>query len=174
MPNMQQIVNAHNQKILRSKDKQETEKCMHKNLECPLKSSNESCKQKDVIYEAEVTTEQNTRTYIGLTAMECRKRWYGHRQSFKNKDQREDTELSKYIWKLEENNTKFELKWKILKKVKSIQNGGKFCRLCITEAEMIIKNKKGPLNTRKEIMNKCRHRAKFLLKNWKPEKQDKD
>ncbi len=88
-------------------------------------------------------------------------------------DQKEDTELSKYIWKLKENNTKFELKLKILKKVKSIRNGGKFCRLCTTEAKMIINNKKGPLNARKEIMKKCRHRAKLLLKNWKPERQTK-
>ena len=171
MPNMQQIINSHNQKILNSKDKQVTEKCKHKTLECPLKSSGESCKQKDVIYEAEVTTTQDTRTYIGLTSMEFRQRWYGHRQSFNNKKQREDTELSKYIWKLKESNTNFHLKWKILKKVKSIQNGGKICRLCTAEAEMIINNKNRPLNTRTEVMNKCRHRAKYLLKNWKPEKQ---
>ena len=131
MPNMQQIINAHNQKILRKKDKKETEKCKHKTLECPLKDSGESCKQKDVIYEAEVKTEQNSRTYIGLTSLEFRQRWYGHRQSFNNKTHKESTELSKYIWKLKENNTKFDLKWKILKKVKSFENGNKICRLCL-------------------------------------------
>ena len=173
MPNMAQIINNHNQKILRNKNKLETENCKHRNLECPLKESGESCKQKDVIYEAEVRTENNLRTYIGLTSLEFRQRWYAHRQLFNNKNRKDDTELSKYIWTLKENKTKFDLKWKLLKKVKSIENGGKICRLCLTEAELIINNKNGPLNTRLEIMNKCRHRAKFLLKNWKSEKQKK-
>ena len=41
------------------------------------------------------------------------------------------------------------------------------CRLCITEASIIMTNKKGRLNKRTEVMNKCRHQNQFLLKNWK-------
>ena len=47
-----------------------------------------------------------------------------------------------------------------------MKNGNQMCRLCLTEANMIIKNKTG-LNKRNEIFNKCRHQNKFLLKNWK-------
>ena len=45
------------------------------------------------------------------------------------------------------------------------------CDLCLTEKAMIatFKNKDILLNTRKEMMNKCRHRDKWLLSNWKNE-----
>ena len=40
------------------------------------------------------------------------------------------------------------------------------------EAKLIMENKQGPLNKRTELMNKCRHRNKFLLKNWKKKKDN--
>ena len=85
----------------------------------------------------------------------------------------ESIELSKYIWDLKTNNTNFEINWKILRKVSKLNNGNRLCRLCITEAMLIMKGKKGLLNKRKEIMNKCRHENKFLLKNWKEIKKKK-
>ena len=77
---------------------------------------------------------------------------------------------SKYICKIYDQNEDFNLSWKIVKKVGKTRNGSKICRLCISEAALIIKNKKDQLNKRLEIMNKCRHQNKFLLKNWKEEK----
>ncbi len=55
--------------------------------------------------------------------------------------------------KTKRKNTRFELKWKILKKFKSIRNDENFCRLCTTEAEMIIKNQKGPINMHQKRNN---------------------
>ena len=57
--------------------------------------------------------------------------------------------------------------------MKETQNGDKMCRLCTLESRLIMKNDDHPLNQRSEIMNKCRHKNKFLLKNWtKQEKPD--
>ena len=73
----------------------------------------------------------------------------------------------------EKKNINHQINWKIIKKVNETRNGDKTCRLCINEIKSILENKDSPLNSRTEIMNKCRHRNKFLLKNWKS-KQKKD
>ena len=58
------------------------------------------------------------------------------------------------------------------KKSCNAKNGNKMCRLCVTEAAIIMKGKKGQLNQRNEIFNKCRHQNKFLLKNWKEKRKN--
>ena len=68
-------------------------------------------------------------------------------------------------------NEEYKISWKILKGITKMKNGNKMCRLCVTEAAIIMKGKKGQLNKRNEIMSKCRHRNKFLLKNWKEKKK---
>ena len=68
---------------------------------------------------------------------------------------------------------KYKISWNILKKITPMRNGNKMCRLCVNEAAIIMKGKKGQLNQRNEIFNKCRHQNKFLLKNWKEKKKEK-
>ena len=165
MPNIGQIINAHNRKILRKK-KEPKKPCNCKKFKCPINDKNDSCRTENVIYQAEVESEKGKRTYIGLTSMEFKKRFYSHRSDFENKKDKDSTKLSSYIWTLKDNKIKFEINWKILRKVGKLQNGDRICRLCTLEAKMIMKNKNAPLNKRSELMNKCRHRNKFLLKNW--------
>ena len=69
-------------------------------------------------------------------------------------------------------NEDYKISWKILKSISKLKNGNKMCRLCLTEAALIMKEKKGQLNKRTEILNKCRHENKFLLKNWKEKKKE--
>ena len=172
MRNIGQIINAHNQKTLeKTKPKKTTPPCNCKKFKCPLTNSKMSCQTESVIYEATVKSEKETRTYIGLTANDFKKRYYQHRNDFTTVKNKEKTELSKYIWKLKDNKTEYDVSWKIIKKVSKLQNGNKICRLCITEAIEILKNKKGQLNKRTELMNKCRHKNKYLLKNWKEKKK---
>ena len=104
--------------------------------------------------------------------MDFKSRWYKHRSDFLHRKNKDSTRLSSYIWNLKDNNTKFEINWNIIKRVKRIKNGDKNCQLCTSEAKLIMKNKDG-LNKRIEILNKCRHRNQFLLKNWKKEKSRK-
>ena len=170
MQNVAQIINTHNITILNmnNKTKDETKACnCKKKYVCPLKSSKKSCRAKNVVYEATVKSENEIKTYIGLTSQEFKARISQHRHDFKNIKKKDSTELSKHIWKLKEKKENFDLSWKIIKQVNETRNGSKMCRLCITEAAMIIRNKKDQLNTRQEIMNKCRHQNKFLLRNWK-------
>ena len=99
--------------------------------------------------------------------MEFKKRWYNHKSDFAHKKHKESTKLSNYIWDLKEKNIEFKINWKIKKKVPKIKNGDRICKLCTQEIITIFKNKENLLNSRNEVMNKCRHRNQFLLKNWK-------
>ena len=171
MPNMGQIINAHNKKILKENRNIESgKKCNCKKVKCPISDNKNSCRKDNVVYQAEVKTDKETKTYIGLTSMEFKQRWYKHRSDFLHKENKDSTRLSSYIWNLKDNNIKFEIKWNIIKKVNPIKNGDKICRLCTSEAELIMKSKDNQLNKRTEVMNKCKHRNQFLLKNWKKKK----
>lgn len=167
MPNIKNIINRHNKKILKKKTKDETKTCNCTKFECPMKNNKTSCREEGVVYEATVQDEKETKYYIGITANEFKKRYYQHRSDFKNKECIDNTALSKHIWDLKNRNMKYEINWKILKKIPNMKNGDKMCRLCVTEAAIIMKGKKDQLNQRNEIFNKCRHQNKFLLKNWK-------
>ena len=117
---------------------------------------------------AEVTTEENKKnTYIGLTSLEFKKRVQSHNSDFRHAKNRDLTKLSKHIWNLKEKKIKYEIKWNIIKKVNKLKNGDRMCRLCTHEVRFILRNKDSPLNCRNELMNKCRHRKKYLLDNWK-------
>ena len=174
MGNMERLINSHNRKILQdNKDNRGIKPCNCRKEPCPLKEVKKSCNTVSVIYKAHVVTKDETKTYIGLTGNEFKKRWYRHKESMTKAKYKEDTELSKYIWNLKEANKNYHLKWDIIKPVSKTKNGSKTCRLCLTEALEIMKNRDNPLNKRNEIMGTCRHRNKFSLRKWTTEKEKK-
>ena len=172
MPNIAQIIASHNRKLLEEpKPTNESKPCCRKKDRCPLSQVSKRCDTENIVYKASVKTENDTKTYIGLTANTFKKRWYGHQESFRNAKNKTSTALSSYIWKLKENSTDYEIKWDIIKKVKKNQYASQCCRLCTTEAAEIMKNKENPLNKKSEMMGSCRHRYKYALSNWKKEKK---
>ena len=172
MPNIGAIISAHNNKILENKDNEVRPCNCIKKDSCPLAGKIESCRSENVIYKAEVKTDNELKTYIGLTSSEIKKRVSSHKCDFKHAKYKDSTKLSNYIWKLKDKNIKYEINWNIVKKVKKLRNGDRMCRLCIQEVHSILKNKNSILNSRNEILNKCRHRKKFLLSNWKKKQKD--
>ena len=104
-PNMKQVIDGHNKAILKNAKKPEEnhfeKMCNCRNeKECPLEGE---CLQNEVVYRATVTTRGvtgTTETYVGLTATDFKTRWHNHQMSFKHEKRRNDTELSKYLWKL--------------------------------------------------------------------------
>ena len=98
-----------------------------KTNQCPL---NGKCLTKSVIYKASVTTHdgnEEARTYIGLTKNEFKERFNGHKHSFSNKNKRQNTELSKHIWELKDQQKDFNIEWEILCEAKSYDNRSKRC-----------------------------------------------
>ncbi len=138
--------------------------CRHKNT-CPL---NENCLQKSVIYQATVTRQDNNtaETYVGLTENEFKTRYRSHTSSFRHNKHRHSTELSKYIWKLKDENTDYTISWKILSTSRAYNKSSKRCNLCIKEKFFIIcRPHLATLNKRNELVSACRHRNKALLVN---------
>ena len=86
--------------------------------------------------------------------------------SFRRSNRRNETELSKYIWTLQDSNKPFQIKWKVLKKCKAYSNISKKCNLCLYEKFIIIcKKELCSLNRRNELASSCPHRNRYVLQN---------
>ena len=103
--------------------------CRQKNS-CPLDGK---CLTKCVVYKATVTetTSNNQLTYIGLTENEFNTRINVHRSSLKLQHKRTSTTLSEHVWKSENKNINFNIKWEVVKKVKQFAPIDKVCKLCL-------------------------------------------
>ena len=73
--------------------------------------------------------------------------------------------MAKYLWQLKNNNISYNIKWTIASKVYGYANS-LTCKLCLMEKYWIIKYFNDPdlLNKRSELINKCRHKNKIMLK----------
>jgi len=112
---------------------------------------------KEIAYQAKVTTKENTEK-ICLTAAEFKTRWRNHLMSFKHEKEENDTELSKYLWRLTEKKEDLTITWKILAKAKAYTGPTKPCNLCITENFFTIsKPHMVTLNKHNELISTCRH-----------------
>jgi hypothetical protein len=68
-----------------------------------------------------------------MTATTFGERDANHTSSFRHKKDSNNTELSKHIWKLKENNQDYTIKWSILKHAISYTGGSKRCNSCLVE-----------------------------------------
>ena len=161
--NIKAIIQTHNAKIINS-DKVSTnlKRCnCQKKDRCPLQ--NNCCNQKDVIYHAKLE-EGEQKEYIGC-AQDFKKRYYGHMESFRNEESKHKTTLSTYVWE-QGLAPEPKIKWSILTTAPSYRKGSRYCELCLTEKLYILKTFNNPsyLNKRSELAQRCRHRAKHLLR----------
>ena len=76
--------------------------------------------------------------------------------------------MSNYLWELKNANMNFSVKWSIAACASPYKCGTRKCDLCLTEKYIIARaDQKYLLNKRTEIISKCRHRHKYVLKNIK-------
>ena len=171
MPNMQAIITAHNKKVMATNQQAEVLPCnCQKKDECPIKDG--TCRTENVVYKATVVSATDKKTYIGLASTEFKQRWRLHKSSFKNKNKSKSTALAGHIHKLADNNTKYDLSWKIIKKTSRPRPGkGNTCRLCLKEAREILKEDPCSLNKRSEVTGSCIHLKKFYLDRWEWQKE---
>ncbi len=168
MPNIKSTIDSHNTR--KANTNEETIKecnCRNKD-QCPLDGK---CREKGIVYQATVTTNNiegisKKETYVGLTETEFKTRLANHKQSFSKEKLRNATELSKFIWKLKEENIEYKIDWTILGRAKPYSNTTKKCNLCTLEKYFIICRKDlASLNQKCGLINSCRHSSKFILKN---------
>ena len=168
---MSSIISSHNKSLLNPVTPM-TQLC-----NCSVKSNcplNNQCLTPRVIYQAEIKNncDDECKTYIGLAGNTFKERFYGHVKSFKHRKYSKETELSKYIWELKDENKQPLVTWKVLKKINNRLNS-KQCILCLSEKYYIIKNidDVNMLNKRSEFISKCRHFNKQML-SWRFDSKD--
>ena len=169
--NMKRHISKHNAKI-RCKQQQSSTNaamcnCRRKN-ECPVKGE---CLRKSVVYQASVScdkTKKIVKTYVGLSEGTFKKRWTGHKHTFKN-SKAPSTTLSSYIWKCKNDDLQPKIDWSIKAKAHAYSSGGSQCDLCLTEkVNILLADPQTSLNQRNEILAKCPHKRKYLLKTVEP------
>ena len=127
------------------------------------------CLTSNVIYEATVTTTSgNTNTYIGMTENDFKTRYNNYKLSFNDRKHSHDTVLSRYIWELRDNDTNYDIKWRIIKRANAYKGNPSRCNLCLSEKLCILTARDvSLLNKRSELVTKCRHENKFFATNHK-------
>ena len=158
--NMRSFISRHNKTILERHAKQteltstkDTRNCNCRQTgKCPIQGK---CLQRSVISQAEVpTTDNETKTYVGVTANDFKARYRNHQKSFNNRRSQNETELSKHAWHLKDSKRIYDIKWGIVKRVAA---GTRKCRLCLEEKLLILKGrKKNILNKRSELFVRSR------------------
>ena len=121
----------------------------------------------NIIYEATVTnnTDIVEKIYSRLFETSFEERYRNHTSSFRLQSRSKDTELSKYVWELKNENKIPFIKWRILKKVYAKPRFN-YCKLCLME-KLYINNSIGDeklLNKQSAFASKCRHQSKLLIK----------
>ena len=162
--NISHIIKGHNKQILEKFNN--SYQPSTKNCNCRVKAScplNGDCLSKSIVYNAKITTEGNELNYIGHTENEFKSRFRNHTTSFKNQKYRHATALSKKVWELKEKGIDHNITWSIIEKSRAYEGGSRYCNLCLSEKFHILSSS-NIINKKSELLSKCRHELKFLLK----------
>ena len=91
-----------------------------------------------------------------------------NKRDFRNKRYEKSTELSKYIWSLEESGIGFTIHGKILSHVQGMTKLG-YCSLSLTEKLWLLHyfDVMHLVNKKIEFISKCRHDTKLLISSVK-------
>ena len=165
MPNFASVINSHNEKIINDNIvKPITKSCnCHTKTSCSL---HVECLQSSLVYICKAMTSNNTDNhphYIGLTENIFKDRFYKHRNSFKYESKGNATELANFAWENKRERTDTNLEWD---KASAYNTESKRCKLCSIEKYHIIFSKLNLLNSRNELVTKCRHENKYYLANF--------
>ena len=134
------IISSHNKNLLGNKQEPKTTipPCNCRNsANCPLHGE---CREKAVIYKASITSDGSSKHYIGCTETQFKTRYCNHTHSFKYREKRNATELSKAFWNAKDSGYEPKIiKWSIADRATAYQPGSRSCNLCLTE-KLAIRN----------------------------------
>jgi len=147
MPNMATVIKNHNNRLLKPPIENEGSQC---NCEvkpnCPLSGV---CMTPCMTYAATVTADRKEWIYYGSTEGPFKSRLGGHRTSFRHRQYRNSSELSKHVWDLSDQGTPFSIKWSIVSRSHPYVCGSGRCDLCLSKKLAIARsNHEGMLNKR--------------------------
>ena len=170
-PSVQSAISVHNRKLLRNNisstnsppASQPPQLCNCKSAEvCPMSGS---CLKSAIIYKATVSSEVESKFYIGATEQTFKKRYPKHKDALQKKESKESTSLSTYVWNLRDLNQEPTIKWEVIRQCMPYTCGSRRCDICLSEKLCILESDENCINKNTELMQKCRHSNKFKLKN---------
>ena len=170
--NVGSVIKTHNASVLR-KEQPLTRKCScPARVVCPLDNQ---CLESNILYEGTVTEveEQVERDYVGLCSTDWKSRLGVHNQGFNHREHATRCELSKHIWNLKDSSKEYNLRWRLLKKVRGRLIAGA-CKLCASEKVAIINHPTPNRLLNSNWIQKCVHARKYLLAYSKPVKVGND
>ena len=138
MPNMASVIRNHNTNLLKDTTPTDIKECScHQKQEFPLEKK---CLSGYLVCNASADRLDTNKTkhYYGICKKNSKERYNIHAASSRNKSKEKNTELSKYIWELEENN--IHLKWCIASEAHPHVCGSRECDLHLMEKLTIIRS----------------------------------
>ena len=165
-PNMEFYIKAHNSKLMKEEMNMPEPGCNCRGgvTKCPLQGR---CQIPALVYKAKTLSGDETKEYIGQTAITFKLRFNNHTASFANISKKNNTTLSHYFWKRKLLGEDTSITWKPVSITNPYKRGGQTCSLCLTEKVSIARGEPNlMLNKRSEIMKKCRHRLPHMLNNF--------
>ena len=168
---MKNKINQHNRQVIHNVTQQTPTNnvagcnCLDGN-NCPLDGN---CLEKDILYLGVVKSDirnYSEKIYKGVCSTSFKYRYANHKKSFNHEKYKKDTELSKEVWELKDNNGNPDVTWNIFGKFSAYNPSSHRCNLCLNEKlEISIHNEDNLLNKRSEVISQCRHKNKYKLKN---------
>ena len=109
MQNMGNVIAKHNNKLLFQSFEQPTWMCNCRDkASCPM---NGNCLQQCFLYQAQVENANSRKYYLVTPEDDFKTTYKDHTMSFWNKGYEKETELSKYVWNLQDKGEDFTIKW---------------------------------------------------------------
>ena len=134
---------------------------------CPLDNK---CLTSKIVYSAKIITDdqQLSKFYLGICETEFKTGFNNHKKSFRYRENEKDTELSKHIWELKDKHTEYQIRWSIARKSSGYNAVSKSCNLCLLEKLPLynFSDKSRLINKRLDLVCKCRHENKYMLKKY--------
>ena len=101
-----------------------------------------------------------------------KRRFANHKKSFNIERYEAETELSKEVWCLKRRNLTPHVSWRIVRECPPFNRASMKCNLCLSEKAEIALHDGELLNSRTELISKCRHVNKYTLakhdtKDWR-------
>ena len=167
MTNMGSIIKAHNSRVLRESDPNESQP--PKSCSCPKTRKDQcplqqKCLTENIIYKATVSTAGGEKEYIGSTGRSFKERFSGHKHALRHRESQQSTTLSKYAWKMRDAGETPEVSWSIIHKIPKPRGPQRICTTCNLERMAIAcADRKRSLNKRSELTGKCIHFRSFYF-----------
>ena len=128
-----------------------------------------NCQANDAVYKCDVTRPLLEKSILRLQRENGRAVSITTNYHWNTRDIPVRPTLSSYMWHLKSLSSKtLNLKWSVLRSLPPYSNISNKCPLCLYEKLEIVtyQKQKELLNKRSELLCKCRHANKFLLKNY--------